>query len=257
MPAQPNGAHTHVDHVGSLVRPQELTDAWFAAEAGTLDQGRARQDHGQVHPRGGRAPGGHRPRIHHRRRVPARRLVARLPRRGRGLRLQAVGADLPERRGRQDRGAGTGRDQEDEAQAQHRRRRFRVLEGRHQEDAQGHHADAVAHAFRAFQSQRRPHASIPTWRTIGATWSPSTRRRSRRSPRPAANCSSSTRCRWRCAATTPIAASRAPRARTRTSWSTATSRSSMTPSPAAQGHARHPASLPRQHAGAVDGRWRL
>jgi 5-methyltetrahydropteroyltriglutamate--homocysteine methyltransferase len=34
--AQPNGAHRHVDHVGSLVRPQALTDAWFAAEAGTL-----------------------------------------------------------------------------------------------------------------------------------------------------------------------------------------------------------------------------
>ena len=34
--AQPNAAHRHVDHVGSLVRPQELTDAWFAAEAGKL-----------------------------------------------------------------------------------------------------------------------------------------------------------------------------------------------------------------------------
>jgi 5-methyltetrahydropteroyltriglutamate--homocysteine methyltransferase len=37
MPAaQPNGAHRHVDHVGSLVRPQALIDAWFAAEAGKL-----------------------------------------------------------------------------------------------------------------------------------------------------------------------------------------------------------------------------
>lgn len=38
MPAELKGAHSHVDHVGSLVRPQELTDAWFAAEAGKLDK---------------------------------------------------------------------------------------------------------------------------------------------------------------------------------------------------------------------------
>ena len=38
MPAEPKGAHAHVDHVGSLVRPQELIDAWFAAEAGKLDR---------------------------------------------------------------------------------------------------------------------------------------------------------------------------------------------------------------------------
>jgi len=39
MPTQqPNSAHRHVDHVGSLVRPQELTDAWFAAEAGKLSK---------------------------------------------------------------------------------------------------------------------------------------------------------------------------------------------------------------------------
>jgi 5-methyltetrahydropteroyltriglutamate--homocysteine methyltransferase len=37
MPATPaTGAHRHVDHVGSLVRPPELMEAWFAAEAGTL-----------------------------------------------------------------------------------------------------------------------------------------------------------------------------------------------------------------------------
>lgn len=37
MPAMPEtGARRHVDHVGSLVRPPELMDAWFAAEAGKL-----------------------------------------------------------------------------------------------------------------------------------------------------------------------------------------------------------------------------
>ena len=69
------------DHVGSLLRPQELHDARDKARAGEMSCRRAAAVAGQAHPRGRRQAGVGRHAGGDRRRVPPRLVAHRLPRR--------------------------------------------------------------------------------------------------------------------------------------------------------------------------------
>ena len=66
------------DHVGSLLRPPELSDARARVARGEIEGGAA-PGRGQRDPRGGGAPGVGRPLVHHRRRVPPRLVAHRFP----------------------------------------------------------------------------------------------------------------------------------------------------------------------------------
>ena len=144
------------DHVGSLLRPKALRDAFRHHAQGELSAAAYRRDPGSSHPRRRAAAGGCGPAGRHRRRVPPQLLLGPLRRALQRLCDQARGVQVPRRPRPRGRFHGHLCRRQARAHAAAGDRRVRVPAQRHQGDAEDHHAGAVHHALLPLHRFRRP-----------------------------------------------------------------------------------------------------
>ena len=135
------------DHVGSLLRPKELREAFRKYGSGARSQPRVRRGPGARDPRRGQAAGGGRPAGRDRRRVPPQLLLGPVRRPLRGLRHQAGGLQVPRRSRPRGRLHGDLRQRQARAHPAAGDGRVRIPAQGDEGDGQDHHAGAIDHAF--------------------------------------------------------------------------------------------------------------
>ena len=143
------------DHIGSLLRPRKLRDAFRAHAEGKLDERAFRAVAGRSDPRGGEAAGGLRPAGGDRRRVPAHLLLGEVRAPDQGPRRQGRGVQVPRRARPQQRLHRALRDGEGGPRRADHAGRVPLRRAAHQGDAQGDDARALDHALLPLHAVRR------------------------------------------------------------------------------------------------------